>query len=83
MIGVEDMERIKLSKETKEEMRYKIIEYFSKERDEDLGELASQLILDFFIDELSPYIYNQGVEDSYTYIRDKSEDLFLLQIVRR
>lgn len=75
--------RIKIDKEKKEEMRNRIIDYFSRERDEDLGDLASQLVLDFFIEELSPYIYNQGIEDAHLYIRDKVEDLFALQIVRR
>lgn len=74
--------KIKLSHEKKEAMRSKIVEYFDKERDEDLGDLASQLILDFFVEELGPSIYNQGVEDSYTYTRDKLEDLFALQIRR-
>lgn len=74
--------KIKLSDENKEAMRSKIVGYFAEERDEDLGELASQLILDFFVDELAPLIYNQGVEDSYSYTRDKLEDLFALQIKR-
>lgn len=75
--------KIRLSDENKREMKYKIIEYFSKERDEDLGELASDLVLDFFIEELAPHIYNQGIEDAYAYMDDKIEDLFALQIVRR
>lgn len=75
--------KIEINKENKEEMRGYIIEYFSKERDENLGDLASQLLLDFFIDGLGPYIYNQGVEDAHLYMKDKLDDLFALQIVRR
>lgn len=75
--------RIKISKEGKGEMRHIIEEYFREERDEDLGELASILMVDFFIEELGPFIYNQGVEDAHVYIKDKVEDLFALQIVRR
>lgn len=74
--------KIKLSEENKEAMRSKIVEYFWEERDEDLGELASQLILDFFLEELAPSVYNQGVEDSYAYTMDKLQDLFALQIKR-
>lgn len=74
--------KIKLNPENREAMRSKIVKYFSEEREEDLGELASQLILDFFVEELAPSIYNQGVEDAYTYSRDKLEDLFALQIKR-
>jgi uncharacterized protein (DUF2164 family) len=75
--------KIKISKEKKEEMRRTISDYFREERDEDLGELASGLVLDFFIEELAPYIYNQGVEDAHLYIKDKVEDLFALQIIKR
>lgn len=74
--------RIKLSDGRKEEMRRKIVTYFASERDENLGELASQLILDFFIEELGSGLYNQGIEDAHVYVRDSLEDLFALQIKR-
>lgn len=57
--------------------------YFQKERDEELGDLSAMMILDFFIKELAPEFYNQGVADSYTYLNDKIEDLFSLQICKR
>lgn len=75
--------KIKLSDERREFMRSKVVEYFAKEREEELGELASALILDFFIDELGADIYNQGVEDAHAYVLDKLEDLYALQIKRR
>lgn len=75
--------RINMSKEIKEEMRKHIINYFLNERDEELGELSSQLLLDFFVEKLAPYVYNQGVEDAYICIKDRVEDLFALQIIRR
>lgn len=75
--------KIKLSVANKRVLKEKIVKYFSEERGEDLGELASELVLDFFIEELAPYIYNQGVEDSYVYMKDGIEDLFALQIIRR
>ena len=77
------MGKIKIDKAKNEEMRKVIVNYFYKERDEDLGDLASQLILEFFLDELGPYIYNQGVEDAYAYTKDITEDILALQIYRR
>lgn len=77
------MNKIKIDKGKKEEMRKEIVNYFYKERDEDLGDLASQLILEFFLEELGPYIYNQGVEDAYVYTKDITEDILGLQIYRR
>lgn len=71
--------KFKLSKEKREAMISAIKKYFQNERDEELGELASGLILDFFIEKLAPEFYNQGVCDSYKYMSDKIEDLLGIQ----
>lgn len=75
--------RIKVSKEKREEMISSIKFYFANEREDDLGDLAAQMILDFFIEELAPEFYNQGITDSYNYLKDKIEDLFGIQIYKR
>lgn len=75
--------KIKIEKNKREEMINMVKDYFANERDEDLGDLAAGLILDFFIEELGPDIYNQGVNDAHTYIKDKVDDLFALQIIKR
>jgi len=53
--------------------------YFSKEREEEIGDLASGMILDFIMEKLAPAFYNQGVSDSSNYMRDASEDLLSIQ----
>ncbi len=70
---------IKISKERRDEMVSAIKNYFSKEREEDLGDLAAGLVLEFIIEELAPEFYNQGVFDSYTYIENTIEDLLSIQ----
>lgn len=70
---------IKLSKEKKDEMISLIKNYFLEEREEELGDLASSLILRFIIEELAPEFYNQGVYDSYKYMNDRIEDLLSVQ----
>ncbi|ABO50543.1 conserved hypothetical protein [Desulforamulus reducens MI-1] len=72
-------EIIKLDKETRQYMISEIKTYFLIERDEDLGDLASGLILDFFIEKLASEFYNQGVYDSYSYMSDKIVDLLEIQ----
>jgi uncharacterized protein (DUF2164 family) len=72
--------RIKLTKEKKEEMISAIKDFFMNEREEELGDLASNLILNFVIEELAPEFYNQGVYDSYKYMNDRNEDLLSIQI---
>ncbi len=70
---------IVLSKEKKAKMIEEIKTYFSTERDEDLGDLAAMLILDFVIEKLGPEIYNQGVYDAHLYMNGAVEDLLGIQ----
>jgi uncharacterized protein (DUF2164 family) len=77
---VKNNSRIKLTKEKKEEMISAIKDFFMNEREEELGDLASNLILNFVIEELAPEFYNQGVYDSYKYMNDRNEDLLSIQI---
>lgn len=71
--------KIELTKEKRKDMISAIKNYFYNEREEELGDLASSLILDFIIEELAPEFYNQGVYDSYKYMNDRIEDLLSIQ----
>ena len=76
-------DKIVISKENRKAMIELIKFFFQNERDEDLGDLSAGMILDFFIKELAPEFYNQGIADSCQYMNDKIEDLFGLQIYKR
>lgn len=73
------MGSIELGKEARDRMVSEIKAYFLEEREEDLGDLAAGLILDFFMDKLAPEIYNQAVYDSHRYMLERAEDLLGLQ----
>lgn len=68
-----------VNKETRERLIVDIKHYFAVERGEDLGDLAASLILDFFIENLAPYAYNQGVYDAHRFMSEKIEDLLGIQ----
>ncbi len=51
----------KLDKNERADAIARLQDYFSKERDEELGELAASLLLDFIEAELGPHFHNQGV----------------------
>ncbi len=70
---------IKLTKERRDDMVLAIKDYFLKEREEKIGDLAAGLILDFIIAELATEFYNQGVQDSCKFMQDKVEDLLSIQ----
>ncbi|MEN1967453.1 DUF2164 domain-containing protein [Lentibacillus sp. N15] len=68
-----------LTKQQKEEMTGLIKDYFIKERDEEIGDLAAMLLLEFFTEKLAPHFYNIAVEDCHTYMAEKLDDLFEIQ----
>ncbi len=70
-----EKERIKLEKDKRDDMVKAIIAYFKKERDEEIGQLAAGMVLDFVIDKLAPEFYNQGVLDSCAYTNERIEDM--------
>lgn len=57
---MKEKNNIKLNQEIKKNMINKIKSYFLNEREEELGDLAAGLILEFIIDELGMEFYNQG-----------------------
>lgn len=52
-----------------------IKKYFLEERDEDLGDLAASLVLDFFVERIGPLLYNQGLENAQAWFSRRLEDL--------
>jgi uncharacterized protein (DUF2164 family) len=70
---------INVTKEKRDEMVSEIKNYFLKEREEEIGDLAAGLILDFVGEKLAPEFYNQGVFDSYNYMKDVAEDLLSIR----
>ena len=70
---------IKVTKERSDDMISEIKNYFLKEREEEIGDLAAGLILDFILDKIAPEFYNQGVYDSHKYMGNAIEDLLSIQ----
>lgn len=71
--------KIELSQERKNEAITKIKNYFLNERDEEIGDLSASLLLDFFVNELGPSIYNQGLYDAIAFYQEKAEDIYSLE----
>lgn len=51
------------TQEQKKRMQEEIIYFFKEERDEDLGIIGAETILDFFLDMLGETIYNKALDD--------------------
>ena len=68
-----------VSKDDKEKMKEEIKKFFYEERDEELGDLASELVLDFFIEKLAKDFYNLGVNDAKDYFEERLESVLEIQ----
>jgi len=79
MMNMKKEHCIMLTKERRDDMVSEIKNYFSKEREEEIGDLAAGLILDFIVEKIAPDFYNQGIFDAHQYMKDAAEDLFALQ----
>ena len=64
-----------LTPEQKAQMLEEIKYYFSTERDMDLGIIASESILEFFMDNLGNSIYNKALDDSKVWYSRRMEDV--------
>ena len=66
---------VKLSEDRMKTLSEKVQVYFRTEHEEPIGELKADMILEFFIKQLGPQIYNQAINDAYAFIQDKLLDL--------
>lgn len=67
--------RIRLSSERRTGLLRATKEHFAVESDEPLSDFRANGLLDFFIRELGPPIYNQGVRDASSYMQKKLADI--------
>lgn len=74
---------IKLPREQKLVIVGNIQHYFETELGEEIGQLAAELLLDFMVKELGPFIYNEAVKDAKGVLEQKmvslDEDLGALE----
>jgi uncharacterized protein (DUF2164 family) len=66
---------LKLSNEQKKESLHSIERYLREELDCEIGAMQAGFLLDYFLTEIAPLAYNQGVEDARRFFQEKLEDL--------
>jgi uncharacterized protein (DUF2164 family) len=76
------MEKVKrswdlISQDKRKSAIENIIYYFKKERNQDIGIIGAEQILDFFLQDVGMELYNKGVEDSKQLLKNRFEDLEL------
>ncbi|HEX8906753.1 MAG TPA: DUF2164 domain-containing protein [Longimicrobiaceae bacterium] len=67
--------RIRLADERRASLVRSLKQYFADEFDDPLSDFRAQGLLDFFVRELGPPVYNQGVRDACAAMQQKLGDL--------
>ncbi|GEB33564.1 MULTISPECIES: DUF2164 domain-containing protein [Brevibacillus] len=73
----------KLTKEQSDYLVSKIQRFFAEQRSENLGNLETEEMIEFFSKELGPFFYNQGVQDSRKLLLERmsalEDELYVLE----
>ena len=66
-----------LPEEKKRKAVQEIINFFENERDEEIGIIAAENLLNHFLQEVGIDLYNKGVSDALKFIKTRFEDIEL------
>ena len=66
---------ITLAPEIKKQVVASLRRYCVEALDMEAGDLKVDLLLDFFLKEIAPTVYNGAISDAQTYLRDRVGDL--------
>ncbi len=66
---------LKISKEAEALLVKSIRRYFDENMDEPIGGLQAGMLLDFFMKEIAPSVYNQAIADAQSYMQDRALDM--------
>ncbi len=66
---------LKLAEDTEKRLVASVRRFFEEELDEEIGDLKAARVLDFFVREMAPSVYNQAITDAQAYLTDRVADL--------
>lgn len=66
---------MKLDKDTEKYLLDSIKRFFAQEMEMEIGDLKAGQVLDFFVAEMGPSVYNQAIADAQVYMTEKVSDL--------
>ena len=67
--------KIELSTQARSEAITSIQRYFQDNMPEPIGNMAAGLLLNYFVEEIAPVIYNQAIADAQARIQQRLSDL--------
>jgi len=69
------MVTVELSKQARADAIASVKKYFEEEIREPIGDLRAGLLLDFFLEEIGPAIYNKAIGDAQARLQQREGDL--------
>lgn len=66
---------IELSRDVRKQLRASIKRYVAENLDRDIGDLKGDMLLEYFLKEIGPTVYNQAISDAQTYLQGRVADL--------
>ena len=61
----------RLRPEDKKTVIESVIAYFAREKDEEIGVIAAEEMVDYILEQVEAKIYNQGIDDATKQMRDE------------
>ncbi|MGA3346372.1 MAG: DUF2164 domain-containing protein [Terracidiphilus sp.] len=69
------MNKIELSKQARADAIKSIQRYFDRNLPEPIGDLPAGLLLNFFLEEIGPAVYNRAIRDAQARMQQRAADL--------
>ena len=73
-----DKPPLRLSDDARKRAIASIRQYFSTELGQEIGDLKASLILDYFLVEIGPAVYNTAIADAKAFFDERAADLAAL-----
>ena len=70
-----DQPGITISAPARKQAVASIRQYFADEMTEEIGDLKAALVLDYFLTEIGPVVYNQAIADAKAFMDERAADL--------
>ena len=67
--------KIRLSPERRGALLESLVAYYAENFDEPISPFRAEALLDYFVRELGPPVYNQGVRDAAAFVQAKLADI--------
>lgn len=64
-----------VSEDQKKELIEQIISFFQNERDESIGIIAAENMLEFMLNHAGKFAYNKGLDDAKSFLKQSLDDL--------